>query len=78
MPTSLSDLKLQLIQAIIRTEDPEVLQAALKVLSLGGSPGQANLPVELNGLSALLNQERKSSDPDLEDLQRDIDDVFNL
>lgn len=73
MSAPLSQLKLQLIQAILQTEDAEVLRTAWQVLSLGG----AAKPVPLDNLPDMLNQGTAPTDPEVQDLQRDIDDIFN-
>ena len=80
MSAPLSQLKLQLIQATLRTDDPEVLRTALKVLSLGGAGGNtesAVKPISLDNLPDMLNQGAAPTDPEVQDLQRDIDEIFN-
>ncbi len=80
MPAPLPQLKLQLIQAILQTEDAEVLRTALQVLSLGGAgenTGAAAKSMSLDNLTDMLNQGTAPTGPEVQDLQRDIDDVFN-
>ncbi len=80
MSEPLSKLKLQLIQAILRTDDPEVLRTALQVLSLenpAATTASADRPMSLDNLPDMLNQGAAPTDPEVQDLQRDIDEVFN-
>lgn len=80
MSAPLSQLKLQLIQVILRTDDPEILRTALKVLSLGEAGGNtvsAAKAISLDSLTDMLNQGAAPTDPEVQDLQRDIDDIFN-
>lgn len=79
MSDTLPKLKLQLIQAILRTDDPEVLRTALQVLSLddkGATTASANRSMPLDNLPEMLNQGASPTDPEIQDLQRDIDEVF--
>mgnify|MGYP000123084384 CR=1 FL=1 len=72
MSEPLSKLKLQLIQAILRTDDPEVLRTALQVLSLenpAATTASADRPMSLDNLP--------DREAEVQDLQRDIDEVFN-
>lgn len=78
MSDSLSPLKLQLIQAILRTEDAEVLRTAMEVLSLGEAKARTGSPARpLSNLPDMLHQGAAPTDPEVQDLQRDIDEVFN-
>lgn len=78
MSEPLSKLKLQLIQAILRTDDPEMLRTALQVLSLENpAAASADRSISLDNLPDTLNQGTAPTDPEVQDLQRDIDDVFN-
>ena len=71
----IKDLKLQLIQRALQTEDAELLETALRVLQLGRqspiSPlSQQELP--------MLQQGQSPKDEEVKQLQRDIDELFNL
>jgi len=80
MSEPLSKLKLQLIHAILRTDDPEVLRTALRVLSLenpAATTASADRLTSLDNLPDMLNQGAAPTDPEVQDLQRDIDEVFN-
>lgn len=80
MSEPLSKLKLQLIQAILRTDDPEVLRTALQVLSLenpAATTASTDRPMSLDNLPDMLNLGAAPTDPEVQDLQRDIDEVFN-
>jgi hypothetical protein len=80
MSEPLSKLKLQLIQAILRTDDPEVLRTVLQVLSLenpAATTASADRLTSLDNLPDMLNQGAAPTDPEVQDLQRDIDEVFN-
>lgn len=79
MSEPLSKLKLQLIQAILRSDDPEVLRTAMQVLSLDDKEptiASANRSMPLDNLPDMLNQGAPPTDPEVQDLQRDIDEVF--
>lgn len=81
MPAPLPQLKLQLIQAVLRTDDPQVLRTALQVLSLGKtgeSTGQSAMPMAPANPSDMLNQGAVPTNPEVQALQRDIDDLFNV
>jgi hypothetical protein len=65
-----NQLKLQLINLMLKIEDEQLLQSIKRLL-------EANLPEsDLVSLSDLLNSDA-SSDDDTLSLQNDIDEIFN-
>lgn len=75
----LNDLKVALIAQIVATEDPNVLHALRSVLQL--RPSSVQLPAPPSVGQGQRTNERTDSEvlpgSDLEDLQREIDDLFN-
>lgn len=81
MAKDINELKMELVRAIVHTEDQAILQAALKVLQLGNSttlPQQeiSVPPTASNRASSILPG---GSPPtgEAKGLQDDIDEVFN-
>ena len=69
-------VKLQLIQKILDTSDPEILNAINKLLAAAS----VQMPKEENDLLNLLQAKTnpdKLKDEDLRDLQQSINDAFN-
>ena len=66
----ISRFKLHLINRLLQTDDPEVLLTVRRVLDLGkeGAPPTGDLPFD---------PERGATNADTEELQREIDDLFD-
>ncbi|MBX2873441.1 MAG: hypothetical protein KTR30_15115 [Saprospiraceae bacterium] len=76
-------LKLSLVQKIMATNDPEVLETIRQILEVGqesSSPTSAELP-QTDPVAHALGLGRSESNLDLgsdaDDLQQSIDDIFN-
>ena len=72
-----SALKLQLIQQALQTDDAQLLQTALRVLQLG-RPTNLHTPTPPQQEPNILQQGQPPMDEDVKQLQRDIDELFNL
>lgn len=78
----MKSLKLKLVQQIMATNDPEVLETIRQILAASESSAPTDNSVELpprDPLAQALGLGRTESDPDLDtqDLQQSIDDIFN-
>ncbi len=72
MQQSIDQLKMQLIQKIISTQDKEVLQAISTLLG-----GPKAIPTDAL-LEVLGDQTEQPLDQDAKELQQSIDDVFGV
>ena len=74
----LNKLRLQLIQQILQTEDVAVLQAALRVLQLEERTSSKPFDTPLTGSEPLVfPQGQPPKDEEVQQLQKDIDELFN-
>lgn len=64
-------LKLQLINRIVETEDEDLLATLAKVLDLSGSPVSVRYDTHFTPSG------QESTDTATQDLQNDIDEIFN-
>ncbi len=73
----LNDLKVALIAQIVATEDPNVLHALRSVLQLKAPPVLPAAPPSAGQWPSERSDGHIPPGGDLEDLQREIDDLFN-